>query len=140
MFMQTQTGSSKIFINMAVKNLEKTKNFFTKLGYSFDPKFSDKNAICLVINEHIYAMLLLPHFLQKFIKKKEVIDSKKSTETILALSVESREKVDEMMEKVIGAGGREYKEPEDLGFMYGRSFEDLDGHLWEFFYMDESKK
>jgi predicted lactoylglutathione lyase len=127
--------NTKIFVNLSVQDLEKSKKFFTALGYSFNPQFTDENAACLVISEDIYAMLLLPHFFTRF-TKKEIVDTKKSVEAIIALSAESRGKVDEMAEKAMKAGGIATREPEDLGFMYTRSFEDLDGHQWEIFWMD----
>lgn len=130
--------NTKIFVNLSVADLEKSKTFFTSLGYTFNPQFTDQKAACLVISSEIYAMLILPDYFKTFINK-EISDSFKSTEAILALTLESREKVDEMMEKVIGAGGKETREPADHGFMYSRSFEDLDGHQWEFFWMDENQ-
>jgi uncharacterized protein len=130
--------STKIFVNLPVRDLDKSKEFFTKLGYTFNSQFTNANAACLVISEDIYAMLILPDFFKGF-TKKEIADATKTTESILALSADSREKVDEMLKKAIGAGGREYREPEDHGWMYGRSFEDLDGHQWEAFWMDPNK-
>lgn len=130
--------NTKIFVNLSVADLEKSKTFFTSLGYTFNPQFTDQKAACLVISSEIYAMLILPDYFKTFINK-EISDSFKSTEAILALTLENREKVDEMMEKVIGAGGKETREPADHGFMYSRSFEDLDGHQWEFFWMDENQ-
>lgn len=127
--------NTKIFVNLPVQDLEKSKKFFTELGYSFNPQFTNENAACLVITEDIYAMLLLPHFFMRF-TKKEIVDTKKNVEAIIALSAESREKVDELAEKALKAGGVTPREPEDLGFMYTRSFEDLDGHQWEIFWMD----
>jgi hypothetical protein len=129
---------TKVFVNLPVKNLERSKEFFDKLGYSFNAQFSDKNAACMVISEDIYVMLLVESFFKTF-TKKEVSDAKKTTETIIALSAESREEVDEMIERAVAAGGKLYRDPEDHGWMYGHSFEDLDGHQWEFIWMDESK-
>ena len=133
-------GSAGIFINLPVKDLDRAKGFFSALGYSFNPQFTDKNAACLIISEAngIYAMLLLEKFFSTFIKK-EIADTEKSSEVILALSVESRQGVDELMGKVLAAGGTESREKQDYGWMYGRAFQDLDGHLWEIFYMDASK-
>ncbi len=111
--------------------------FFTKLGFTFNSQFTDEKAACMIIAQDIYAMLLVEGFFKTF-TKKEVCDSTKSTEVILALSAESREKVDEMIKKVIEAGGAEPREPQDHGWMYGRSFQDIDGHLWEILFMDES--
>lgn len=127
----------QIFVNLPVKDLGKTIQFFTKLGFTFNPKFTDENATCMIIGENMFAMLLVEKFFKTF-TKKQVSDAKKSTEVLLALSVESREEVDEMIQKAIEAGSKEHRDPQDHGWMYGRSLEDLDGHIWEIFYMDES--
>ena len=129
---------TKIFVNLPVKDLNKSKEFFAKLGFTFNPQFTDQNAACMVISEDNYAMLLAEPFFKTF-TKKEIADAKKSTEVLVALSVESKEKVDEMLSKALASGAKESREPQDHGFMYGRSLEDLDGHIWEIFYMDESK-
>ncbi|MGW7517358.1 VOC family protein [Streptomyces sp. NPDC054796] len=127
--------STKIFVNLPVKDLPKSKDFFTALGFSFDPQFSDDNAGCLVISEDIYAMLLVEPFFQSF-TQKEVADATKSTEAILCLGVESRERVDDLVDKALASGGSASNETQDHGFMYGRSFQDPDGHLWEVVHMD----
>src|SRR5574341_1896680 len=129
----------QIFVNLPVKDLNKTIEFFTKLGFTFNPQFTDDNATCMIIGENIFAMLLVEKFFKNFIPTKEICDAKKNTEVLVALSAESRKKVDEMIDKAIAAGGSEYRNAEDYGWMYGRSFEDIDGHIWEVFYMDESK-
>ena len=129
--------AAQIFVNLPVKDLNKTMEFFTKLGFTFNPKFTDENAACMVIGENIYAMLLVEKFFNSF-TKKEICDSTKSTEAILAITSESRNKVDEMIKNALDAGGTEPRNPQDHGWMYGRSFQDIDGHLWEVFYMDES--
>lgn len=131
--------STKIFVNLPVKDLEKSKAFFTALGYTFNPQFTDQNAACLVISEDIYAMLILPEFFKRF-TAKTIVDATKSTEAIIALSANSREEVDELVKRAIGAGGKQTRDAEDYGWMYGRSFEDLDGHQWETMWMDESKR
>jgi predicted lactoylglutathione lyase len=128
--------TTKIFVNLSVKNLQASMEFFGKLGFQFNEKFTNENAACLVISENIYAMLLTESFFQTF-TTKEIADTTKTIEVINALSLESREAVDELMEKVIAASGTEARESQDLGFMYTRSFEDPDGHTWELFYMDE---
>ena len=127
----------QIFVNLPVKDLNKTVEFFTKLGFRFNPQFTDDNATCMIVSDNIFVMLLVEKFFKTF-TKKEICDAKKSTEVLIALSAESREKVDEMINKAIDAGGIESREPQDYGWMYGRSFEDIDGHLWEIIYMDES--
>ena len=128
---------AKIFVNLPVKDLNKSIEFFTKLGFSFNPQFTDEKATCMIIGENIFAMLLVKEFFKTF-TKKEICDSTKSTEVILALTAENRAEVDQLMNKVIEAGGIEHKEAQDHGWMYGRSFQDLDGHLWEIGFMDES--
>ena len=129
--------TTKIFLNLPAKDLNKTIEFFTKLGFKFNPQFTDENATCMIVGEDIFVMLLVEKFFKTFTKKK-ICDTSKNTEVIVALSVEGREKVDQMINKAIEAGGRESREPQDHGWMYGRSFEDIDGHLWEIIYMDES--
>ena len=128
---------TKIFVNLPIKDLNKSVAFFTKLGFSFNPQFTDENATCMIIGEDIFIMLLVEKFFKSF-TKKDVCDTSKNTEAIVALSVESREKVDQMREKAKEAGGSEPREKQDHGWMYGRSFEDIDGHLWEVFFMEES--
>ncbi|WNI32032.1 VOC family protein [Streptomyces sp. ITFR-6] len=126
-----------IFVNLPVKDLETTKGFFGKLGYSFNPQFSDDHTACLVISDTIFAMLLEePRF--KDFTKKEIADASTTTEVILALSADSREKVDELVETALASGGHPSGETQDLGFMYGRSFQDPDHHNWEVVWMDPS--
>jgi predicted lactoylglutathione lyase len=129
--------TTKIFVNLPAKDLNKTIEFFTKLGFKFNPQFTDENATCMIVGEDIFVMLLVEKFFKTF-TKKEICDTSKNTEVIVALSVEGREKVDKMINKAIEAGGRESREPQDHGWMYGRSFEDINGHLWEIIYMDEN--
>jgi hypothetical protein len=129
--------ATQIFVNLPVKDLNKTIEFFTKLGFTFNPQFTDENATCMIVGKDIFVMLLVEKFFKTF-TKKEICDATKETEVISALSVESREKVDQMINKVMEAGGRESRAPQDYGWMYGRGFEDIDGHLWEIIYMDES--
>jgi uncharacterized protein len=129
--------TTKIFVNLPAKNLNKTIEFFTKLGFKFNPQFTDENATCMIVGEDIFVMLLVEKFFKTF-TKKEICDTSKNTEVIVALSVEGREKVDQMINKAIEAGGTESREPQDHGWMYGRSFEDINGHIWEIIYMDES--
>ncbi|MFG2597328.1 VOC family protein [Streptomyces sp. NPDC048462] len=126
-----------IFVNLPVKDLETTKGFFGKLGFSFNPQFSDDNTACLVISDTIFAMLITEPRFKEF-TKKEIADSSKTTEVLLALSAESREKVDELADAALAAGGSPANEPQDLGFMYGRSFQDPDHHIWEVVWMDPS--
>lgn len=134
----SDTMTTKVFLNLPVKDLNKAIEFFTKLEFSFDPQFTDENATCMIVGEDTFVMLLVEKFFKTF-TKKEICDTAKYTEMIVALSAESREKVDQMIDKVVEAGGREYREPQDHGWMYERSFEDIDGHIWEIVYMDEMK-
>jgi predicted lactoylglutathione lyase len=128
--------TTQIFVNLPVKDLSRTVEFFKKLGFAFNPQFTNENATCMIINNNIFVMLLVEKFFKTF-TKKEICDTTKDTEVIIALSTESREKVDEMMQHVFEAGGKESREPQDHGWMYGRSFQDINGHLWEIIYMDE---
>jgi predicted lactoylglutathione lyase len=128
----------QIFVNLPVKDLNKTIEFFTKLGFKFNPQFTDENATCMIIDKDCFVMLLVEKFFKTFIPDKEICDARKSTETLVALSAETREKVDEMIEKAISAGGTEYRKTQDYGWMYGRAFQDINGHIWEMVYMDES--
>ena len=129
--------ASKIFINLAVKDLKKSIDFFTKLGFSFNPQFTDEQATCMIIGENIFAMLVTEQRFKDF-TKKEICNAHKNTEVLIAIDADSREKVDEMVKTAVDAGGSIYMEPQDHGWMYGHSFADLDGHQWEIFYMDES--
>ena len=134
-----QTSAAKqIFVNLPVKDLKRSIDFFTALGFTFNPQFTDENAACLVIGENIYAMLLVDRFFRMF-TKKEISDASKTTEVLTALSVDSREKVDQIANKALASGGSLNREPQDHGWMYGRSFQDPDGHIWELLYMDESR-
>ena len=129
--------TTQIFVNLPVKDLNETVDFFTKLGFAFNPQFTDENATCMIVNNDIFVMLLVEKFFKTF-TKKELCDTIKDTEVIVALSTETREKVDQMINKVIEAGGKEHRKPQDHGWMYGRSFEDINGHLWEVIYMDKN--
>lgn len=131
--------ATKIFVNLPVKDLKKSIEFYQKLGFSINPQFTDETAACVVISEDIFVMLLTDAKFKGF-TKKGIADSQATAEVINAISVNSKQEVDEMMKKVLSAGGKEAREPQAYGFMYGRAFEDLDGHIWEVFWMDESKK
>jgi uncharacterized protein len=128
---------TQIFVNLPVKDLKKSVEFFTRLGFEFNPQFTDENATCMIVNKDIFVMLLVEKFFKTF-TKKQISDTTRDTEVIIALSAESREKVDQLIDKVIEAGGAEPRNPQDHGWMYGRSFEDIDGHLWEVIYMDKN--
>jgi predicted lactoylglutathione lyase len=128
---------SQIYVNLPVKDLTKSVEFFTKVGFEFNPQFTDENATCMVVGENIFVMLLVEEFFKTF-TKKDIADATKSTEVIVAISADSKEMVDEIVHKALEAGGKPSNEPVDHGFMYGWSFQDIDGHLWELMYMDES--
>ena len=129
--------ATNIFVNLPVKDLDKSKAFFIALGYSFNAQFTDDTAASLVISDNIYAMLLT-HAKMKEFTSKEIADATKTTEVIVCLSCESREAVDSLADKALAAGGSRCREPMEYGFMYGRSFQDLDGHIWEVIWMDPS--
>ena len=127
--------ATQIFVNLPVKDLGKTKTFFAALGYTFNPQFTDDNAACMVISDTIFAMLLVEPFFKGFIDK-ELVDATKSTEVLIALSADSRADVDTLVNKAVAAGGTEPRGAQDHGFMYTRTFNDLDGHIWEIVWMN----
>lgn len=129
--------ASKIFVNLPVKDLKKSIEFFSSLGFTFNPQFTDETATCMIIADNIFAMLLTEARFKDF-TKKSISDATKTTEVLLALDAESRETVDDMIKKAVKAGGSTYADPVDHGWMYIHSFADLDGHQWEIAYMDES--
>jgi predicted lactoylglutathione lyase len=129
--------ATQIFVNLPVKDLKKSMSFFEALGYKFNPEFTDETAACLVFSDDIYAMLLTEARFRDF-TKKAIADARQTTEAILALGVESRAKVDEIADKALESGGSPANAPTDQGFMYSRSFQDPDGHLWEVLYMEPS--
>ncbi|UIX30447.1 VOC family protein [Streptomyces sp. GQFP] len=133
--MTSPTYQQMIFVNLPVNDLGASKKFFTELGYTINPQFSDDNAASIVISDTIVAMLLTKAFYGTF-TQKEIADATKTSEVLVALSAESREKVDELVDKALAAGGSPAGQTQDLGFMYGRSFDDLDGHTWEVVWMD----
>ncbi|MES2669930.1 MAG: VOC family protein [Pseudomonadota bacterium] len=135
--MSTATQSRQLFVNLPVEDLDRTVAFFTALGFGFNPKFTDENATCMVISEHIQVMLLVKPFFAGF-TKKPIADARAATEVLLALSCESRDEVDAMVAKAVAAGAATPTPANDLGFMYQHAFEDLDGHQWEVFWMDAS--
>ena len=128
-------ASRKLFVNIAVENLDRSVEFFTRLGFEFDPRFTDESGTCMVIAEDAYAMLLVKPRFSDF-TKKEIVDSTAQTEAILAVAADSREEVDQLADAALAGGATQANDPMELGFMYGRSFNDPDGHLWEVFWMD----
>jgi predicted lactoylglutathione lyase len=122
-------------VNLPVKDLNKSIEFFTKLGYSFNQQFTDETATCMIVTDDIFVMLLTEEKFKTF-TPKEICDARKSTEVLVCLSLENRAEVDEMVRKAVAAGGATYNDPQDHGFMYGHGFQDLDDHIWELIYME----
>jgi predicted lactoylglutathione lyase len=127
----------KLFVNLAVRDLSRSKEFFSGLGFEFDPKFTNEQAACLVLNSEAFVMLLPETFFKSF-TRRELADRTTQTETLLALACESRAEVDELVKKAMAAGGTRAMDAMDQGFMYSWSFYDLDGHHWEVFWMDQT--
>jgi uncharacterized protein len=123
-----------IFVNLPVSDLDRSAGFFSRLGFSFDPMFTDETATCMIVSDTIFVMLLTEEKFRSFIPNG-ICDARKSTEVLVCLSVESPERVDEMVRIAVGAGGNTYNEPQDYGFMYGHGFQDPDGHIWELVFM-----
>ena len=126
--------SRQLFVNLPIKNLNRSVEFFTALGFKFNPKFTNDNATCMIIGSDCYVMLLVEKFFATF-TSKPIVDASKAVEVISAIGLDSRNQVDSMVDQALAAGGTAFAEPRDYGFMYQRSFQDLDGHLWEIFYM-----
>jgi len=129
--------TTKIFVNLPVKDLKRSMEFFTKLGYKFNPQFTDETAACVIVSDDIYVMLLTHPKFKEF-TPKAICDATKSTEVLVCLSCESRDNVNDMVGKAVAAGGMTYAPSKDYGFMYQHGFQDLDGHIWELIYMDPS--
>ena len=129
------TSARKLFVNLAVRDLDKSKAFFSKLGFEFNPDFTDENAACMIVSDQSFVMLLAEPFFKGF-TKRQIADTSTTTEALLALSGDSREEVDALVATAVDAGGALAMDPQDHGFMYVRSFHDLDGHHWEIFWMD----
>ena len=129
--------ATKIFLNLPVKDLERSKGFFGALGFSFNPQFSDETAACMVVSDDIFVMLLTEAKFKEF-TPKQICDSTTSAEVLICLSQDSRTAIDEMVAKAVAAGGATYSEPKDHGFMYYHAFQDLDGHNWELAFMEAS--
>jgi len=127
-----------IFVNLPVRDLAATQRFFAALGFSFNEQFTDDTAACMVVDENIFVMLITHARFRDFITG-EISDATKATEVLTALSAGSRSEVDDMLAKALAAGAKPWKPIMDMGFMYGCSFQDLDGHVWEVVYMDQSQ-
>ena len=126
----------QLFVNLPIKDLPRSVRFFESLGYTFNPQFTDENATCMILGENLFAMLLVEPYFKTFIEK-DVSDAHRATEVLLAVPVGSREAVNALVEKALAAGAKEPRPARDLGFMYQRSYDDLDGHTWEVFHMSE---
>ena len=133
----SDTKSRAIFVNLAVHDLSRSMDFFRTLGFGFNPKFTDQNAACMILSEQGFVMLLLEPFFKGF-TSRELCDTRTHTEALLALTCESRAAVDALLQLAVGVGGADTGRVQEMGFMYGRSFYDLDGHHWELFWMDPS--
>ncbi|MGE5236802.1 MAG: VOC family protein [Acidobacteriota bacterium] len=133
----TDGKTRKIFINLPVHDLERAKKFFARLGFAFNPQFTDEKAACMIVSEEAYVMLLTDAFFKTFTRRK-VCDTASQAEALFALSCESRAEVDDLVRKAVAAGGSHAMDPQDHGFMYGWSFCDPDGHQWEVIWMDPS--
>lgn len=131
--------TKQIFVNLPVKDLNKSIDFFSKLGFTFNPKFTDETATCMIVSSDIFVMLLTEEKFKTF-TPKEICNAEKFTEVLVCLSCESRAEVDQIVGKAVAAGGKTYNEPQDHGFMYGHGFQDLDGHIWEFIFMEPGTK
>jgi predicted lactoylglutathione lyase/uncharacterized protein YndB with AHSA1/START domain len=130
--------ATKMFVNLPVKSLARSVDFFGRLGYRFDPRFTDEKATCMIVGDDSNVMLLTGSFFETF-TPKPLADARRVTEAIVALSLSSRAEVDRMVDTAVALGAHEARPTEDHGFMYGRSFEDLDGHIWEHFWMDPAQ-
>jgi predicted lactoylglutathione lyase len=126
---------TQIFVNLPVKNLNASIQFFTKLGYTFNSQFTDDTATCMIVSDDIYVMLLTEQKFKTF-TPKAICDATKSTEVLVCLSCESRAQVEDMVRKAVAAGGSTYAPPQDHGFMFQHGYQDLDGHIWELIYMN----
>lgn len=124
----------QIFVNLPVAELQRTIAFFSALGFTFNPQWTDDSATCMVVGDNIFVMLLSRERFQGF-TPKPVADAAATTEVLVCLALDSRSAVDDMVRKAVAAGGSTYNEPQDHGFMYGHAFQDPDGHLWELIHL-----
>ncbi len=125
----------QLYVNLPIQDLERSKDFFSKLGFTFNEQFSDETSASMIVDEGVVFMLLEKDRFQSFLPHKTVADTSKVCAAINAIQVDDKEEVHQLLEKALDAGAKEYKEAQDHGFMFGRSFEDLDGNIWEFFWM-----
>ena len=125
---------SQIFVNLPVKDLKRAVDFYTKLGYTFNPQFTDENATCMIVGENLFVMLLVEKFFGSF-TSKAIVDTSKATEVLTCVSCASKEEVDQLVSLARAAGGKVPRPAQDHGFMYSHGYEDLDGHTWELVHM-----
>jgi predicted lactoylglutathione lyase len=127
----------KMFVNMPVRDLDRSMSFFSTLGFSFNPRFTDEKAACMIVSDEAFVMLLTEPFFKTFTHRR-VCNTARDVEGLFALTCESKAEVDEMVKTAIAAGGTHAMDKQDHGFMYGWSFVDLDGHHWEVIWMDST--
>jgi len=128
-------GNRKLFVNLAVRDLQRSMEFFSRLGFEFDKRFTDDKAACMIVSGEAFVMLLSEPFFKTF-TRREICDTATHTEGLFALSCASRGEVDELVKRAVASGGKHAQPAQDHGFMYGWSFYDLDGHHWEVLWMD----
>lgn len=133
------TVAGKVFVSLPVKDLHRSRAFFRALGFAAEPRFSDETAACLALGEDKYAMLATEDYFAAFVPGREIVDPRRSAQVVVAFSVGSRQEVDALVDKASSAGGAEYREPMDLGWLYGRAFLDPDGHVWEALHIDKGR-
>lgn len=128
-----------IFVNLPIENMDRSQAFFRALGYEFNPQFTNEQGACLVVGENLFVMLLVQGFFQTF-TDKTIADARTTSEVLVCFSCDSRDEVDALVDKAAAAGATTPRAAQDLGFMYSRSFDDLDGHTWEFVHMVDASQ
>ena len=128
-------SARKLFVNLPVRDLKRSMQFFAALGFEFNPRFTDEKAACMILSEEACVMLLVEPFFRTF-TTREVCDTTSHTEALLSFSCASRAEVDDIVKRAVAAGGNQVNSPQDHGFMYDWSFSDLDGHGWGVLWMD----
>ncbi|EER58864.1 conserved hypothetical protein [Acidovorax delafieldii 2AN] len=129
----------QIFVNLPIDNMARSQAFFRALGYAFNPEFTNDQGACMVVGENLYVMLLVKEFYQTF-TSKAIADARTTSEVLVCFSCSNREEVDTLVAKAVAAGATTPRPVQDLGFMYSRSFDDLDGHTWEFVHMADASQ
>ena len=129
----------QIFVNLPIENMARSQAFFNALAYRFNPEFTNDQGACLVVGDNLFVMLLVKDFYQTF-TSKAIADARTTSEVLVCLSCQSRDEVDALVDKAAAAGATTPRPAQDLGFMYSRSFDDLDGHTWEFVHMVDASK